>query len=208
MPATRASAHWHSGAMEPFELTDGVVLLRVPGPADVDRITALCQDPAIQEWTTVPSPYARADGEGFVSGMVADGWAAGSSLNWAVRVDGELVGMVGLAMEGAGSAEIGYWLAPDRRGQGLMSRAVALVVDAAFGRLGLDRLSWRAYVGNLPSRAVAERAGFRVEGEVRGGAVQRGVRRDEWLGTLLRSDTPGTRPRNPSPGGDRAKMAG
>lgn len=174
--------------MDPFELTDGVVVLRAPGPQDVDRITALCQDPAVQEWTTVPSPYTRADGEGFVSGMVRDGWASGSSLNWAVHVDDVLVGMVGLAMEGAGSAEIGYWLAADRRGQGLMSRAVALVLDTAFGRLALDRVLWRAYVGNLPSRRVAERAGFRVEGEIRLGALQRGVRRDDWLGTLLRDD--------------------
>jgi len=174
--------------MDPFELTDGVVVLRAPGPLDVDRITALCQEPSIQEWTTVPSPYGRADAEGFVLGMVRDGWADGSSLNWAVRVDDVLVGMVGLAMEGAGSAEIGYWLAPDRRGQGLMSRAVALVLDTAFGRLALDRVLWRAYVGNLASRRVAERAGFRVEGEVRLGALQRGVRRDDWLGTLLRDD--------------------
>lgn len=174
--------------MESFELTDGVVVLRAPGLPDVDRITALCQDPAIQEWTTVPSPYTRADGEGFVRGMVREGWASGNGLNWAVRVDDELVGMVGLAMEGVGSAELGYWLAPDQRGRGVMSRAVALVLDAAFGRLALDRVLWRAYVGNLPSRRVAERAGFRVEGEVRLGAIQRGVRRDEWLGTMLRDD--------------------
>lgn len=188
MRGTAAPLGWHAGAMEPFELTDGVVVLRAPGPQDVDRITEICQHPSIQQWTTVPSPYARADAEGFVTGMVREGWADGKSLNWAVRVDDVLVGMVGLAMEGVGSAEIGYWLAPDHRGRGLMSRAVALVLDTAFGRLALDRVLWRAYAGNLPSRQVAERAGFRVEGEVRLGAVQRGVRVDEWLGTLLRDD--------------------
>lgn len=188
MRGTRRRACWHSVRVDPFELTDGVVLLRAPGPVDVDRVTEICQDPAIQEWTTVPSPYARADAEGFVGGMVADGWRTGSSLTWAIRVDGHLVGMVGLAREDAGSAEIGYWLAPGHRGRGLMSRAVALVLDAAFGPLALDRVSWRAYVGNGPSRAVAERAGFRVEGTIRGGGVQRGVRRDEWVGTLLRTD--------------------
>ncbi len=176
--------------MDPFELTDGVVLLRTPGPEDVDRITAICQDTDIQEWTTVPSPYRREDAEGFVGAYVRDGWAAGTSCTWAVRdaVDDALLGMVGIVLEGAGSAEIGYWLAPGGRGRGVMSRAVALVVDASFGRIGLTRLSWRAFVGNGPSRRVAERAGFRVEGELRGGGVQRGVRRDEWVGTLLRDD--------------------
>ncbi|WP_203669594.1 GNAT family N-acetyltransferase [Cellulomonas pakistanensis] len=176
--------------MRTFELTDGVVLLRAPGAADVDRIAALCQDPAIQEWTTVPSPYARADAESYVTGMVADGWANGTQLNWAVRdaAGGTLVGMVGLGMEGAGSAELGYWLAPEARGRGVMARAVDLVLDAAFGRLELARVFWRAFVGNGPSRAVAERAGFRVEGELRLGGVQRGVRRDEWVGSLLATD--------------------
>lgn len=176
--------------MEPFEMTDGVIVLRAPDSSDVDRITALCQDPAIQEWTTVPSPYGRTDAESFVQHLVAGGWSAGTSCNWAVRgaASDDVLGMIGLAMEPASSAEIGYWLAPAARGRGLMSRSVALVLDAAFGGLGLDRVVWRAYVGNGPSRRVAERAGFRVEGEIRGNALQRGVRRDEWVGTLLRTD--------------------
>ncbi len=171
-------------------MTDGVVLLRAPDAADVDRIAALCQDPAIQEWTTVPSPYTRTDAESFVQHLVAGGWVAGTSCNWALRdaATDELLGMVGLGIEPAGSAELGFWLAPDARGRGLMARAVDLVLDAAFGGLGLDRVVWRAFVGNAPSRRVAERAGFRVEGEIRGGGIQRGVRRDEWLGTLLRTD--------------------
>lgn len=176
--------------MEPFELTDGVVRLRVPGPEDIDRITELCQDPTVREWTTMPSPYVRADAEGFVTGMIRDGWANGTQCNWSVRdaSDDRLLGMIGLAMEGAGSAELGYWLGREDRGRGLMSRSVELVLDAAFGRLDLTRVSWRAFVGNDPSRRVAERAGFRVEGQIRGGGVQRGVRRDDWLGTLLRTD--------------------
>ncbi len=171
-------------------MTDGVVVLRTPDATDVDRITELCQDPAIQEWTTVPSPYSRTDGESFVAHLVAGGWSAGTGCNWAVRgaASDDLLGMIGLALEPVGSAEIGYWLAPAARGRGLMSRSVALVLDAAFGGLGLDRVVWRAFVGNRPSRRVAERAGFHVEGEIRGGAVHRGVRRDDWVGTLLRTD--------------------
>jgi RimJ/RimL family protein N-acetyltransferase len=175
--------------MEPFELSDGVVLLRVPDATDVDRVTTLCQDPAIQEWTTVPSPYARSDAEGFLTRLVPDGWARGTQWNWSVReADGErLVGMVGLARGDDGAAELGYWLAPGARGRGLMGRAVALVVATAFGRLGLGRLTWRAFVGNGPSRRVAERAGFRVEDGWRAGD-HRGTPRDEWHGELLRAD--------------------
>jgi RimJ/RimL family protein N-acetyltransferase len=173
--------------MKPFELTDGALLLRVPGPSDVDRVAELCQDPAIQEWTTVPSPYTRADAESFVGGMVADGWAQATQFTWAVHEAGVLVGMVGLAAHGDGSAELGYWLAPGARGRGVMSRAVALVLAAGFGRLGLDRVTWRAFVGNEPSRRVAERAGFRLDPEPRTGE-HRGAPRQEVTGVLLRAE--------------------
>jgi RimJ/RimL family protein N-acetyltransferase len=178
--------------MDLIELSDGVVRLRAPDGRDVSRITELCQDPAIQEYTIVPSPYLRADGEGFVGRTVPAGWSSGTGLNWSVRdaVSDRLDGMIGLDMQGAGSAELGYWVGVHARGNGVISRACTLVIDLAFDpeRLGLVRLSWMAYTENLPSRRVAERAGFHVEGHVRGHAMQRGRRRDAWIGTLLVTD--------------------
>ncbi len=178
--------------MHPIELTDGVVALQSPGPDDVDRITELCQDAAIQQWTTIPSPYVRADAEWFLREIVVGGWANDKACTWAVRdaVGGTLEGMVGLTFETGGSAEVGYWMGPGARGRGWTTRAVLLALDHAFARegLALDRVLWTAYVGNEPSRRVAERAGFRVEGAVRQHLLQRGVRRDGWLGTLLRDD--------------------
>ena len=47
---------------------------------------------------------------------------------------------------------------------------------------------WRAYVGNWPSRRLAWRLGFRLEGTLRRYLLQRGERRDAWVGTLLRDD--------------------
>ncbi|NEE20880.1 GNAT family N-acetyltransferase, partial [Streptomyces sp. SID7499] len=73
---------------------------------------------------------------------------------------------------------------------------------------GADRLEWRAEVGNLASRAVVLRAGFRLEGDQRSGLLNKGVRRDAWTAALLPSDLglAGTHPyvperRSPRPGG-------
>ena len=102
------------------------LLLSAPTGADIDRIAEICQDPDIQEWTTVPRGYTRADAEGFVTGMVVEGWESGTSLNWAVREerrDGTaLVGMMGVTGRQDGPWEIGYWLAPETRGRGIVSR--------------------------------------------------------------------------------------
>ncbi|SFY43538.1 N-acetyltransferase [Streptomyces atratus] len=59
----------------------------------------------------------------------------------------------------------------------------------------------RAEVGNIPSRAVAPRTGFRMEGEQWSGLLNKGVRRDSWIGALLPSDLglPGTHACLPAP---------
>ncbi|MBL0887586.1 GNAT family N-acetyltransferase [Myceligenerans indicum] len=192
--------------MEPFVLANETVRLSVPTEDDIDAIRAACQDPAISDWTVVPSPYTRADAELFVRRFVPDGWARGSEFTWAVRepgdTDGPLLGMVGLHFEGrAGApdeeraAEIGFWTAPGARRQGLATEAARLVVDWGFDPEGLDLavITWLAYVGNWGSRRVAWNLGFRVEGTLRRYGLQRGRRRDAWMGTLLPQD-----PREPN----------
>ncbi|WP_127571753.1 GNAT family N-acetyltransferase [Georgenia faecalis] len=182
--------------MDTFELRAPGVRLASPTEADIDRIAELCQDPEVQRWTTMPSPYTHADAESFVGDMVPSGWERGGP-TWGIRVphaDGErLVGMVGVDSRELRSAEIGYWLAPDARGRGLMHQAVGLALDAAFGQLDLERVEWRATVGNWPSWRVVWRHGFRKEGAVRGLGIQRGMRTDQWIGTLLAGD-----PREPA----------
>jgi RimJ/RimL family protein N-acetyltransferase len=185
-------------SVPPVTLTGGRVVLSAPTEGDIDRIAELCADAAIAEWTTVPSPYTREDAVGFVTGMVVDGWASGRSRTWAIRIGGELVGMVGLDGIADGAAEIGFWLAPSARGRGIMSEAVALVLDHGFAPapdgVGLSRIVWHAFAGNLASAAVARRAGFAFEGISRLGAVQRGNRRDDWQAGLLATDPRGEGP--------------
>lgn len=183
-------------------LTDGTVLLEPPTDADVEPITRACQDREIAQWVPVPQPYGPEHARAFLDNVVRLGWETGVELTWSIREpDGGLLGMVGLHHIGLGTAELGFWLAPWARHRGVMTRAVALVLDEAFSCDGLDlqRVSWRAVVGNWPSRRVAWRAGFRVEGTLRSELAHRaGVRRDAWVGTLLRDDP--REPHEPWPG--------
>ncbi|QNE35141.1 GNAT family N-acetyltransferase [Leifsonia shinshuensis] len=184
----------------PVELAGGPVLLSVPAEADIDRIAEFCRDPEVAAWTTVPSPYDRADAVKFVTGIVPDGWASGQELTWALR-DAQtrlLHGMIGLHHLHDGEGEIGFWLAEGARGRGWMAAAVDLVLDHAFdgsAGLGLQRVVWHAFAGNVASAAVARRAGFQWEGVARLGAPHRGVRRDDWQAALLPGD-----PRTPADG--------
>jgi RimJ/RimL family protein N-acetyltransferase len=167
-----------------------------PTAADTDTIVECCREPSIGEWTAIPVPYGRADAEHFLAGMVARGWA-GRSPTWALRPAerGPVIGMIGLDLPPSdpSAAEIGFWLHPPARGRGLMTRAVQLVCDFGFrpGGLGLQRIQWRAKVGNYASAAVVQRAGFRYEGLLRRAGLQRGSRHDMWIAGRLATDPPG-----------------
>ncbi|MGW0821573.1 GNAT family N-acetyltransferase [Streptomyces sp. NPDC002845] len=175
--------------MKPVTLTTARLLLRPVGPQDIDAVYVAAQDPDIQRWTTIPSPYLHEHARSFVDQTIPDGWADASMFTFGVFLpSGELVGMLGITMHSLGAGEIGFWAAKEHRGNGYITEATLTASHWAFTTLSLDRLEWRAEVGNTPSRAVAEKAGFTIEGTLRSALNNRGVRRDCWVGSLLPSD--------------------
>ncbi|MEU4507663.1 GNAT family N-acetyltransferase [Streptomyces sp. NPDC024089] len=190
--------------MEPITLTSDRLLLRPFTEGDADAIHTACQDPDIQRWTVVPSPYSRADAEFFAGKLCPGGWQDDSMYNFAVvlRESGALTGALGINRRNLpGTYEVGFWTTAEHRGRGYMTEAVRCAAHWAFTALGGDRLEWRAEVGNAPSRAVALKAGFLMEGDQRSGLLNKGVRRDSWIGALLPSDLglPGTHTYLPVP---------
>ncbi|CAH0224268.1 GNAT family N-acetyltransferase [Microbacterium sp. Bi128] len=175
--------------MEPDRLHTPHLELSAPTATDVASIHAECQDADLQRYTTVPSPYLLTDAERFVE-LTARWWADGTEPTWAIRRDGRLAGMIGLARFDTGAPEIGYWIARDARRQNAASEAAAAVIDWAFAddRPSIERIEWRAVVGNIGSARTARRRGFRYEGLLRWAHVNSLGRADLWIGGLLRHD--------------------
>jgi len=169
-------------------LADGDVTLRAHRAEDVPRMVEQCRDPVSIAWTTVPVPYAESNAEEFGLRQVPGWWAEGKEWGFAVELEGRYAGTISLRNEGAGRAEIAYGSHPDVRGTGAMLRALRLLVDWGFAELDLETIVWQAFTGNWPSRKLAWRLGFTVEGTLRRYLPQRGIRRDAWIGTLLKDD--------------------
>jgi RimJ/RimL family protein N-acetyltransferase len=169
-------------------LAAGSVVLRPHTRADRDDIIAACRDEATWTWTTVPHPYESEHADAYLDRTI------GTDIDsewprWAIEVDGRFSGNFGLTLDGAGLANVGYFVAPWARGRGVGTLALWLACDWAFGEGGCQVVTWEALVGNAGSRRMVEKVGFRVHADIRRlGVVQRGERVDVWTGDLLPED--------------------
>jgi RimJ/RimL family protein N-acetyltransferase len=159
-------------AVQPPEpaLSDGVVTLRPWGEeGDVEAVTTACNDRAIAEFLDmIPSPYTERDAREYID-RTREGWAAGTTSNFAVVIDDDAVGSIGVGWldPDQGVAEVGYWVAPEARGNGIGTRALRLVSRWVLDQAGIERLQLRADEENVASKKVAENAGFTREGVLR-----------------------------------------
>ena len=110
-----------------------------------------------------------------------------------VDAAGAVVGAIDLMMGEFERGEIGYAVGAWVRGNGYATRAVRLLSGWAFESAGVARLELPIPVGNTRSRAVAERAGYRFEGVLRGYLHLRegGARHDVTMFALLPGDLRG-----------------
>jgi [ribosomal protein S5]-alanine N-acetyltransferase len=192
---TIATARMFPDCVPVLRSPDSEVLLRAHREDDLAAMLEQSVDPETRRWTTVPLEYGPVQAEEFRS-LIIDNWQAGRSFSWAIEADRDGVrqycGTIDLrplteALSG-GAAEVGFALHPGARGRSIMKRALRLIVDHGFDDLGLQVIRWQSIVGNLASRRIAYDVGFRYDGTIRLGNIQRDQLRDCWVATITRDD--------------------
>lgn len=113
--------------------------------------------------------------------------AEGSACNLGILYKGKLVGSIGLHQIDWYNkmASIGYYLAKDAEGHGIMIRSVHAVLNYAFLDLGLNRIEIRCGVKNTRSRAIPEKLRLRKEGILRDGEYLNGYFHDIIVYSML-----------------------
>lgn len=90
------------------------------------------------------------------------------SLSLAIWYQGCLVGQItmgGIVMGALRGAHIGYWVDKRYANLGITTRAVEMLTEYGFNKLGLHRIEINLRPENAASRRVAEKAGYQFEGE-------------------------------------------
>ncbi|CAG7571278.1 RimJ/RimL family protein N-acetyltransferase [Barrientosiimonas humi] len=172
-------------------LVDGAVTLR-PWRADDAEAARLQHDEEIARWFRFPGVTPSAEQQGAAIERWQRDYADGRRVvSFVVEVDGRVAGSVEVRRTVGRDAtgHLSWALFPDFRGRGHAVTAVRLLVDYAFGDLGLARVEAYVDPDNRRSVRLATRAGLRREGELRGYESDReGVRRDAVLLARLADD--------------------
>lgn len=106
--------------------------------------------------------------------MWLNNYANNNGFDAGIRYNGELVGMIGLHyVDWKNSAtSIGYFLAEDVQGKGIITKSIKAVMRYLFEVLGLQRIEIQCAKNNTKSIAIPVKLGF----------IQEGIKRDgQWL---------------------------
>ncbi|GEP05661.1 GNAT family N-acetyltransferase [Methylobacterium oxalidis] len=151
-----------------FRLETRRLWLRWPCAADAEAIVALAGDRAVSEMTArIPYPLDRTSVDGFI---VKARWGntEGRSIVMGIAPRSRpqsLIGIVAIEPDpGAAGPHLGYWLGAPHWGNGLVTEAVAAMVEAYFAYTPGQVLTSAARVENVASRRVLQKCGFAHEG--------------------------------------------
>ncbi len=136
-----------------------------------------------------PHPYTLEDARQYVKGCM-DRKEEGQ-ITRAIVVDGRAVGSIGIFLMNdvyEKSGELGYWLAEEFWGQGIMTRAVTQLCREAFTKFDIIRIFAEPFAHNTGSRRVLEKAGFTCEGMMRKGIFKNGNVDSYCMYSLLREE--------------------
>ncbi|PJY99211.1 ribosomal N-acetyltransferase YdaF [Bacillus vallismortis] len=169
------------------------ITIRLLEPKDAERIAQLIieNQQRLGEWLFFAENPSSA--ETYRETIIPDWrreYADMNSIEAGLLYDGSLCGMIGLHHldQINRKAEIGYWIAQEYEGKGIMTAACRTIITYAFKELELNRVALCAAVGNHKSRAIPERLGFQEEGIARDGLFVNGKYHDLVYYSLLKHE--------------------
>ena len=138
----------------------------------------------------LPYPYTEQDGKEFISAMLSAD--ENETFAFSITVDDMVIGSIGIFRQGnihRQTAELGYYIAEEYWGKGIMTEAVKQICEYVFGNSDIIRIYAEPFAYNIASCRVLEKAGFQYEGTLRSNAVKNNQILDMKIYSLLKSDT-------------------
>lgn len=137
----------------------------------------------------LPYPYTEQDGRDYITEMLSAD--ENETFAFAITADNKVVGSIGIFRQGnihMRTAELGYYIAEEYWGKGIMTEAVKQICKYVFDKSDILRIYAEPFAYNAASCRVLEKAGFQYEGTLRDNAVKNGKVLDMKMYSLLKSE--------------------
>ncbi|WP_298313715.1 GNAT family protein [uncultured Aquimarina sp.] len=126
----------------------------------------------------IPHPYHENDAESFINLTKSQN----PKQSFGIEFKNELCGVISLIIQEdiyRKSAEIGYWIGEPYWGNGIATKAVALITEYGFEKLNLIRIFSGIFEHNIASMKTLEKNGYNKEGIFQKAVVKNGRILDE-----------------------------
>jgi RimJ/RimL family protein N-acetyltransferase len=144
-----------------------VITLRKYTVDDAKALTTLANDYEVSKYLrdAFPYPYTKEDAERFLSFVT--NLSPQKGVEFAILVDDIFVGAIGLTFATdmyRKTAEIGYWLGKEYWQQGIITKAIEMMVDYTFKNFPIHKITAEVFYDNIGSQKALEKNGFVLEG--------------------------------------------
>lgn len=165
--------------------------LRRVSMQDADQMFAYASDDEVARYVTWDTHSSIDDSKNFIQFILYQ-YAKDDIAPWAIELkeNGRMVGTVDFVWWKPDQqiAEIGYVLARECWGQGIMTEAAAALLKLGFGGMELDRIQARCFSENIGSQRVMEKIGMSYEGTLRKGIKIKGRHWDIKMYSILKEE--------------------
>lgn len=135
----------------------------------------------------LPYPYTEQDGEFYIKSMLSAD--ENETFAFAVTIDDKVIGSIGVFRQEnihRRTAELGYYIAENYWGQGIMTEAVKQICEYVFNNSDIIRIYAEPFAHNTASCRVLEKAGFEFEGILKSNAEKNGKIMDMKMYALIK----------------------
>lgn len=137
----------------------------------------------------LPYPYTEMDGRDYIASVLSSN--ENEIFAFAIAADNKVIGSIGVFRQEnvhKWTAELGYYIAEEYWGRGIMTEAVKQICEYVFDKSDIIRIYAEPFAYNAASCRVLEKAGFHYEGTLRSNAVKNGKVTDMKMYSKLRTD--------------------
>lgn len=167
------------------------LLLRQMSPDDFNEVFEIRSNPVLMKY--IPRPMLKKKEEALeLISTINNKIIENEGINWAITLkpNNKLLGYIGhykIKWDHFRS-EIGYMILPEAQGKGIVSEAIAMIVQYGFHEMGMHSIEAIIDPENTASAKVLEKNGFKKEAHFREDCFFEGKFYDSVIYSILKSD--------------------